>query len=183
MESFSSTKRTPSWEDGKPEGYSAEAATRWWESCLDFKDCTASLLLDIKKIWYVFLPTNEGLSRRFPQKFVLSDVSPDDMILIFKRQLLLAQDMDVPHGRNVTLLSERYFSSDAYDYLKLLIKESMQGDVTYREEDDPRTRKQYSHIRTFRPRWYHMYRVFEHQAGSMAILADEAVTVLSRRSI
>ena len=54
----------------------------------------------------------------------------------------------------------------------------MQGDVTYREEDDPRTRKQYSHIRTFRPRWYHMYRVFEHQAGSMAILADEAVTVL-----
>ena len=54
----------------------------------------------------------------------------------------------------------------------------MQGDDIYQDEVDSATRRRYARVRRFTPRWSTCTAVFEHQAGAMANLADEAVTVL-----
>lgn len=166
------------WEDGKPESYGTEAATAMVEFMTRYQGLycliTAGYERDMTRY---FLPANEGLDRRFPNKFVLADMSPDELVLVFKRQLLRAQGLTVPNAGS-PLASERYFSPAAYAYLRGLLAVAMQGDTSYADEVDPRTRRTYRRVRTFRPRWECLHRVFEHQAGAMANLADEAVTVL-----
>ena len=76
------------------------------------------------------------------------------------------------------MASEGYFTREAYDFLRDLIEASMQGMTTYREEVDSATRKVYPRVRAFHPTWDHLHRLFEHQAGAVSNLAEEAVTVL-----
>ena len=125
-----------------------------------------------KEMIRYFLPSNEGLSRRFPNKFVLRTLSPIEMVEIFKHQLRRAQGV---HDSDSDI---EYFTADAYVYLERLIDVCTQGRVTYADGIDPCTRKMYKRVRTFEPTWDYMFRVFEHHAGSMTTLADEAITVL-----
>ena len=50
--------------------------------------------------------------------------------------------------------------------------------MEYVTDADPATRKEYTNVRVFRPKWPLLYNLFKNQAGSMTLLADEAVTVL-----
>lgn len=164
------------WEDGKPESYGTEATTAMVEFMTRFPGmyCIITAGYEKEMVRY-FLPANEGLSRRFPNKFVLRTMSPHEMVEIFRRQLVRAQGMDLPHADDHVV---DYFTTDAYAYLERIIAVSTQGEVTYSEEHDPCTRKAYRRVRTFTPSWEYMFRVFENYAGSMSNLADEAMTVL-----
>ena len=163
------------WEDGKPESYGTEATTAMVEFMTRYPGlyCIITAGYEREMVRY-FMPSNEGLSRRFPHKFVLNSMTPDQLIRVFQRQLFRAQGYSIMHDG----ATSGSFTEQAYDYLRRIITISMDGDVIYCNERDPGTRKEYSRVRHFRPRWGYMYRLFEHQAGSMANLADEAVTVL-----
>lgn len=161
------------WEDGKPESYGTEAATAMVDFMTRYPGlyCIITAGYEREMVRY-FLPANEGLSRRFPNKFVLRTMTPKEMIVIFRRHLRRAQ------GLSEDAVGSNYFTSDAYHYLEQLIEISTQGDVTHTDVHDPCTRKLYKRVRHFVPSFEFMYRVFEHQAGSMSNLADEAITVL-----
>jgi len=167
------------WEDGKPESYGTEAATAMVEFMSRYQGLYCIIIAGYERdMTRYFLPTNEGLSRRFPNKFLLTDMTGDEMIVIFKRQLLRAQGLPVPNGSNHNLVSDSYFTTEAVEYLRRLFMVCTQGDVSHMDEFDSATRRTYKRVRCFRPSWEYMYQVFEHQAGSMTNLADEAITVL-----
>lgn len=167
-----------SWEDGKPESYGTEATTAMVEFMTRFPGmyCIITAGYEREMIRY-FLPANEGLDRRFPHKFVLNTLSPAQMVHIFKRQLLRAQGLTPPDDDDDALVVP-LFTSAAYSFLECIIRVSTEGDTTCSDEQDPCTRRVYRRVCRFEPRWEYMYRVFEHQAGSMSNLADEAITVL-----
>lgn len=170
------------WEDGKPEAYGTEATTAMVEFMTRFPGmyCIITAGYEQEMIRY-FLPANEGLSRRFPNKFVLRTMSPREMVVIFKRQMMRAQGLAPPDGSGCGGEGQGmidYFTPDAYEYLERIITICTQGEVTYTDEHDASTRRTYRRVRRFQPAWEYVYRVFEHHAGSMANLADEAITVL-----
>ena len=58
------------------------------------------------------------------------------------------------------------------------MKESLKGEYLFANEYDESTKKNYKNVKTFMPLHEYMYTFFENQAGSMYLLADEAVTLL-----
>ena len=170
------------WNDGKPEGYGSEAATAMVEFMTRYKGLYCIITAGYEKeMTRYFLPTNPGLTRRFPYRFVLKDLSPDDLLYVFKRTMLTEQGMDVPSGRERTLDSEEYFTDEAWAYLRGLVDVCTRGETTFDDEEyDRGTRKTYRNVRRFTPNWPLLYTLFENQAGSMTNLAEEAVTVLMR---
>lgn len=167
------------WQDGKPEGYGSEAATAMVEFMTRYPGlyCIIVAGYETQMIRY-FLNTNDGIPRRFPNKYVLCNMSVDNLVDVFKRSLLKTQGFDVPNGKCAYLESTSYFSCDAWEYLRRLIDVCTDGDVEYREEHDQSTRKTYQKVRVFKPTWEYMYKIFENQAGSMTNLADEAIMIL-----
>lgn len=167
------------WHTGKPEGYGSEAATAMVEFMTRYPGLYCIIVAGYEKeMTRYFLPTNEGMSRRFPNKFVLTDMTADDLILVFKRQLLRIQGIKVPDGRDATLESTDYFTPQAWEYLRDIVKQANSGTVKFVEEYDDATRDAYRDVRKFAPTWPYMHKLFQNQAGSMTNLADEAVTVL-----
>ena len=125
-----------------------------------------------------FLPTNEGLSRRFPNKLKLRDMDTDALVAVFKKKLLEFQGIEYPKGRRVDLESDSYFTDEAWDYLRHVIDFARRGSTVVYDEDDPATKKRYAGVRRFEPDHPYLHRLFDFQAGSMANLADEAILVL-----
>lgn len=170
------------WERGKPEGYGSEAASAMIEFMTRYKGLFCIIVAGYEKeMLRYFLPTNEGLSRRFPHKFVLSDMSADDMVRVFQRQILIMQDIKPADGSNAPLESQQYFSPQAWEYLRRLIEIATEGDKSLVEEEDTSTRKRYKDVVTFSPKFPYVYQLFSNQAGSMTNLADEAVRILMSR--
>lgn len=167
------------WQNGKPEGYGSEAATAMVEFMTRYTGLYCIIVAGYEtQMTRYFLPTNEGMSRRFPNKFVLRNMSADDLITVFKRALLKSQGLPLPDGKQVILESEGYFNRDAWTYLQNLVQTCTRGTVTFEDESDDSTRKRYKNVRVFQPTWEYLYTLFENQAGSMTNLADEAITVL-----
>lgn len=167
------------WHDGKPEGYGSEAATAMVEFMTRYPGLYCIIVAGYEKeMSRYFLPTNEGMSRRFPIKLRLADMEVNDMILVFKKKLLEYQGLEVPTGRPAELESDNYFTPDAWEYLFNLLAYATDRTITYEDDNDPTTKKTYMSVRRVVPRWPYLYQIFEFQAGSMAILADEAITVL-----
>lgn len=168
------------WQDGKPEGYGAEAATAMVEFMTRYQGLYCLIVAGYERqMRRYFLCANEGLPRRFPNKYVLSDMTPDALIRVFQRKLLEGQGLSPPDGCDVDLSSRHYFSDDAWAYLRALVCVSRQGRVVVRDEYDEGTREWYRDVRTFEPSWPKVHTLFAHQAGAMANLADEALTVLA----
>ena len=170
------------WNEGKPEGYGSEAVTAMVEFMTRYKGLYCIITAGYEKeMTRYFLPTNQGLMRRFPYRFVLKDLSADDLLYVFARTLLTEQGIEVPSGRQPELDSDAYFTDEAWDYLRDLLATCTSGAVTYDEEEyDRATRLTYRKVRRFQPNFPLLYRLFENQAGSMTNLAEEAVTVLMR---
>ena len=171
------------WSDGKPEGYGSEAATAMVEFMTKYKGlyCIMTAGYELEMTRY-FLPTNAGLTRRFPYRFVLADQTPDDLLYIFKATLLTEQGIAVAAGRQAHLESDDYFTPSAWRYLKDLARLSCDGEwEVVAEEVDTATRKTYRNVKRFVPTYPHMYTLFENQAGSMTNLAEEAVVLLFSR--
>ena len=170
------------WSNGKPEGYGSEAVTAMVEFMTKYKGLYCLITAGYEKeMTRYFLPTNQGLTRRFPYRFVLRDLSADDLLYVFKRTLLTEQGKEVPIGRASFLESENYFTPEAWDYLRSLVDECTSGVAEYdAEEYDAGTNRKYKNVRRFVPTYPLMYTIFENQAGSMTNLAEEAVTVLMR---
>ena len=167
------------WQDGKPEGYGSEAATAMVEFMTRYPGLYCIIVAGYEKqMVRYFLPTNDGLSRRFPNKYVLNDMDTDGLVRVFKKSLLHAQGLPVPVGMDTHISSSDYFTNAAWKYLHNLIDTCTKGGVVYKEEYDQATRRTYRRVGTFTPMWDHMYTIFENQAGSMTNLADEAITVL-----
>lgn len=167
------------WDKGKPEGYGSEAATAMVEFMTKYPGLYCIIVAGYEKqMVRYFLGSNEGLPRRFPNKFVLRDFSADELITVFKRKLLEIQDVPVPDGKGVRLESDDYFTPEAWQYLRSLLTESVQGESYQTEEYDDSTKRTYKNVKTFVPRYDLMYSLFENQAGSMTLLADEAITLL-----
>lgn len=166
------------WQDGKPEGYGSEATTAMVEFMTRFQGLYCIITAGYEReMTRYFLPTNEGLSRRFPYKFVLRDMPPPALVRVFQRQMLEMQGLPAPVGEGA-LASEDYFSAEAYRYLSRLLSLATDGTVEHVSEEDAATRRRYDRVRRFHPRWPRLYEVFEHQAGAMELLAYEAITVL-----
>jgi SpoVK/Ycf46/Vps4 family AAA+-type ATPase len=167
------------WDKGKPEGYGSEAATAMVEFMTKYPGLYCIIVAGYEKqMVRYFLGSNEGLPRRFSYKFVLRDFSMEDLVVVFKRKLLEIQGIPIPDGKRVTLASERYFTSEAWGYLRQVVQESLKGGYLLQDEYDEATRKSYKNVKTFLPQYEYMHALFENQAGSMSLLADEAVTVL-----
>ena len=167
------------WDKGKPEGYGSEASTAMVEFMTKYPGLYCIIVAGYEKqMVRYFLASNEGLTRRFPNKFVLHNFSLRDLLIVFKRKLLEIQEIAIPDGRGVVLDSERYFTREAWVYLENIIEESLKGEDLRSDEYDEGTKKTYKNVKTFMPLYEHMYTLFENQAGSMYLLADDAVTVL-----
>ena len=168
------------WHNAKPEGYGSEATTAMVEFMTRYQGLYCIILAGYEReMTRYFLPTNEGLGRRFPYKFVLRDMSAAQLVHVFKRKLQEMQGLPVPHdGDPAPLESESYFSPEAYGYLERVVHHARQGRVQYVVEDDPATNRRYENVRHFHPRWPLLYDVFQTQAGAMELLAYDALTVL-----
>jgi hypothetical protein len=171
------------WKDGRPEGYGSEAVTAMVEFMTKYKGlyCIMTAGYELEMTRY-FLPTNPGLTRRFPYRFVLADQTPDDLLYIFKVTLLTEQGIVVPPGRQAHLESDDYFTPGAWQYLRDLARLSCDGEwETVADEHDKATNKTYRNVRRFVPTYPLMYTLFENQAGSMTNLGEEAVVLLFSR--
>lgn len=170
------------WNDGKPDGYGTEAITAMVEFMTKYKGLYCMITAGYEReMTRYFLPTNPGLPRRFPYRFVVENLSPDDLLYVFKRTLLSEQGILLSSGRQATLASDHYFEPEAWTYLRNLIRVCTQGSILSDDEEyDRATRKTYYEVRRFVPDFPRMYTLFENQAGSMTNLAEEAVTVLMR---
>ena len=68
------------WSDGKPEGYGSEAVSAMVEFMTRYKGLYCLLAAGYEReMTRYFLPTNPGLPRRFPYRFVLHDLTPDEL--------------------------------------------------------------------------------------------------------
>ena len=179
------------WDEGKPESYGTEAAAAIVEFMTQYEGLYCIITAGYEReMTRYFLPSNEGLSRRFPYQFVLRDMTPGEMVGVFRRQLRRAQGLPMREAGRAQAAAARaragagaedvddYFTAEAYAYLEALVAECARGAVQYADEHDAATRRTYRRVRFFRPRWERMYDVFRHQAGAMAVLADDAMTVL-----
>ena len=167
------------WQQGRAEGYGSEAATAMVEFMTKYCGLYCIIVAGYETpMRRYFLTTNDGMSRRFPHKLALTDMGPEDLLLVFKRALLRAQGLTVPASRTSPLDSDAYFTREAWAYLSRLVYECTRGDVSYVDEFDPATQHMYRNVRVFRPRYTCLYSLFEHQAGSMANLAEDAVLIL-----
>lgn len=167
------------WHEGRPEAYGSEATTAMVEFMTRYKGLYCIFVAGYEEdMTRYFLPTNQGLDRRFPDKFALQDMDADELVTVFKRHLLKTQGLTPPNGRSPELESTHYFTKEAWHYLRQVVHVSLQGDVTYVEEYDGATRRTYDNVRRFVPTWRYVYLIFKYQAGSMVNLAEEAITVL-----
>jgi DNA replication protein DnaC len=170
------------WDKGKPEGYGSEAATAMVEHMTRYKGLYCIITAGYEKeMTRYFLTSNPGMPRRFPYRFVMRELSPDDLLRVFRRTLLTEQGITPPVSHRARLDSEDYFDSSAWHYLRELTRICSEGTWGYQDEEfDKATGKMYTHVKTFEPSWPRMYTLFEHQAGSMTNLAEEAIIVLMR---
>lgn len=173
------------WNEGKPEGYGTEAVTAMVEFMSKYKGLYCIIASGYEKeMQRYFLATNPGLTRRFPYRFVLRNLSPINLTHVFQRTLLTEQGLSVPPPRegeyaNTPLTSYAYFHPTAWRYLTMLIAYCMSGHTeVIPEEYDRATRQSYTNVYNFTPTYPHMYQLFMNQAGSMTNLAEECVTVL-----
>jgi hypothetical protein len=166
------------WQDGKPEGYGSEAAAAMVEFMTQYPGLYCIILAGYElQMTRYFLPTNDGLSRRFPHKYVLQDMQPEELVKVFQRSIMVSQGLTVPNG-NGRLASEGYFQKEAWTYLLDLLRQAQHGRFEVNDEYDAATRTAYRQTRRFHPRWNYLFGLFQNQAGSMVSLADEAVTVI-----
>ena len=166
------------WQDGKPEGYGAEAAAAMVEFMTRYAGLYCLIVAGYEKeMVRYFLTANEGLARRFPYKFVLRDLTCEELLVVFKRQLLLQQQVGALEG-TVAAHGEAYFAREAWRYLTNVVRTATQGITTHVDEFDPATRRTYHGTRRFVPRHELVHRLFENQAGAMVTLAEEALQVL-----
>ena len=123
------------WHNGQPEGYGSEAATAMVEFMSRYVGLYCLIVAGYEhEMQRQFLPTNEGLSRRFPHKFVLRDMTPVELVLVFKRQLMRMQGQP-----EVVDAATDYFHTDAWAYLQDLIEECTRGGSrTRRKTTSPR---------------------------------------------
>ena len=161
------------WQNGSPETYGSEAIA----TMLDFMTRYIGLYFVIvagyeTQMTRYFLAANEGLSRRFPNKFVLNDLSPSELVRVFQTSIARAQGL-----KDVTV-SRSYFTEEAWQYLESLINTCTRGETTLEEEFDPTTKRSYKNIVYFKPNFEFMYTIFQNQAGSMVNLAEDAVATL-----
>ena len=121
------------WQNGKPEGYGSEAATAMVEFMTRYAGLYCIIVAGYEReMTRYFLPCNDGLSRRFPNKYVLNAMSADDLVHVFARALLTAQGRYVPHGRATQLESYDYFDDESWQYLRKIVDECLQGTVDRR---------------------------------------------------
>lgn len=167
------------WDNGKPEGYGAEASTAIVEFMVRYRGLYCIIVAGYEKeMMRYFIASNPGLDRRFMHKILLNNVDASELLHIFKVQLMRQQGLQEPLDRSADLEADKYFTPDAYEYLFKVIEQSTLGDVTYEDEVDVGTMKTYENVRKFTPHHPFMYQLFKDQAGSMTNLADEAITVL-----
>jgi len=166
------------WQAGKPEGYGSEVVAAMVEFMTRYVGLYCIIVAGYEKeMTRYFLPSNEGLSSRFPHKFVLRNYASQELITIFQRHLLRLQGL--PEGEGPHLASYSYFTSDAWKYLHRLVELSMTGSVEFRpSEYDAATQCEYPSVRVFKPSFPCMHEIFKYQGRSMANLASDAYTHL-----
>lgn len=163
------------WSNGRPEGYGSEAATAMVEFMLSYTGlyCIIAAGYEREMMRY-FIPSNPGLFRRFAKYLVLEQKSPEELVRVFKMKLVEHQGVCAIEP----LASERYFTTDAYRYLTALIRESLTETVEWVTEHDTATLIEYHDVRKSTPKWPLLFALFKNQAGSMDLLAVEALDVL-----
>jgi hypothetical protein len=125
-----------------------------------------------------FLSANEGLMRRIPFRFELTDVSPEDLVVTFQRNLLKMQRLSVPS--NPSTVAQKYFSKDAYLFLLNLIKtiRAMTAHHLKSATATPKTKQTAGSLSLDHP----LARLFENQYGSITNLSETAMMhLLTRR--
>lgn len=158
------------WSDGRCEGYGAEAATAMVEFMTRYHALYCLIIAGYEKhMCRYFLPSNEGMARRFPYKFVLKNLSTQELVAVFQMRLSLQMRIED---------ASALFRSCAWRYLSKIVRAAMHGVVQHVEEYDPATRRKYSPVQVFVPALPFLHKIFENQAGSMVTLAEEAVQVL-----
>ena len=164
------------WERGKPEGYGLEAATAMVEFMTQFPGlyCIVVAGYEVPMVRY-FLASNEGMSRRFPYKFVLADMSAQELVAVFQKKLEACLGLD-----SHAVCGEQYFDAKAWTYLRRLVHECRRGMFALVDQYDEATRKTYKDVKIFVPEYPRAYALFENQAGSMTNLAEEAIAVMLR---
>lgn len=163
------------WTDGRPEGYGAEAACAIVEFMTRYQGLYCIMVAGYEReMLRYFLNANEGLARRFPYKFVLRDLTVDELVSVFKRQLVMQQDLDSDDATQ----GESYFTKEAWRYLARIVQIATTGVQTYGDEFDPNVKQTFRDVRRFVPQNPLLFSLFANQAGSMVTLAEETIQVL-----
>jgi SpoVK/Ycf46/Vps4 family AAA+-type ATPase len=159
------------WADGRPEGYGAEAASALVEFMTRYEALYCIIVAGYERdMTRYFLTANDGLSRRFPYKFVLATLTTQELLQVFQHhlQLQLSEEVD----------AASLFKAEAWKYLAKVVRIGTHGVVSHVEEYDTATRRKYAPVPKFIPQLCFLNRIFESQAGSMVALAEEAAQVL-----
>ncbi len=168
------------WENGHPESYGSEATSAMVEFMTKYKGlyCIFTAGYEMEMYRY-FLPTNPGLSRRFPHKSEMVDYNPVDLVEIM--QYNLCKELAIPKPTKEE--GKRRFTQKAWNYLQKLIEYSMEkrpmteGEKAAPLVEDSKTKQKYPPVIQLYTKT-HMYKLFENQAGSMTNLAEEAILSL-----
>ena len=165
------------WDEGKPESYGTEAAAAIVEFMTQYEGLYCIITAGYEREMTRYFLPQRGLSRRFPNVCTHA-LTPEDMILVFRRQLMRAQGYPITYGEHEgaqRLPSDLLFSEAAYEYIRTSSPCPCRGTTCTRTRWTARraggTRACGAHAAL-------EHVPLEHQAGAMANLADEAVTVL-----
>ena len=171
------------WDKGKPEGYGSEAVSAIVEFTTRYKGLYCIMCAGYEKeMRRYFLPTNPGLERRFPYRFILNNFTVDDLMFVFKKATLKELGFKVADGRSNTVVKRatKMFSHDAWELLKGLLTMSRRGESSFIDDEyDSLTNQHYFGVASFQPQYPLLYKALvENQAGSMTNLAEEAANLL-----
>ena len=148
---------------GETAAYGTEAVATIVDFCTKYKGLHCLMFAGYERAMREqFLNVNEGLDRRIPYKYHLSDYSVDGLVQIFQRTLLLEQGIPVDGcGPTAVQDAKRFYTVGAWAFLTGFLKS-----LTQKSDDD-----------TFKP----LYQIIKAQAGAMTNLGEMAVIDIAAR--
>lgn len=170
------------YQHGQLDGYSTESVDALTQFMSTYQGLYCMIAAGYEKpMKRHFLAANVGLSRRFPNKFLLNPYTTDDLVLIFKRRLLKRQGLVIRGCREEDVRpADQYFSVNAWLLLKLFINSCQAGKyrTSRMEEYDVETQRYWPPIRELIPSDEDIYQFIEEQAGAMTAFGDYVSTIM-----
>lgn len=173
------------WDRGVVDQYGRECIDAMVQFMSEYKGLYCMIVAGYEKeMRRYFLGANPGLSRRIPNQYILEPYKTEDLLYIFKLNLLKEQGINT---RGFTMEqvkpADSFFTNQAWTFLTRFINHCLKGEYkinkSEKEWDEP-TQQYWPPIREFVPTDKLLNAFVVNQAGSMTNFAEDTAIYLTR---